>query len=95
MYNSLYHGLNSTISETPVQVATDRQNAETGILLLADDENTVPVYIGSSSGVNCGQNSDSGFPLSSGDSIFLSVAKVANIYAVASGTNQKLWWILV
>jgi len=60
------------------------------VLLIADEDNTVPVWIGPS-----GVDDSSGAPLYASAGLTLRVSNLSAVYCKATTTGQKVYWILV
>jgi len=60
------------------------------IALLADDNNTVPVYIGTAAGITTA----TGFPLAPGARENLRLKNVYSIYCIAAASGQLLHWAI-
>lgn len=97
MYNNLATGRKSGIGPSGVaMVDSSNEVIENGVLIYADQLNTDKIWLGEQGLTADSADSTDGFPLSSGDSLFLPIRQITEIY-VTSGTdsNQKVWWVLV
>ena len=94
MYNNLATGRKSGIGPSGVQmVDSGYEVAQNGVMIYADPLNTDH---GEQGFTTDSADATDGFPLSSGDSIFLPIRQIKTIYvATETDSNQKLWWTLV
>lgn len=94
-YTNLVTGRKSGIGPSGVQLTNSDYTATNGINIYADSANTDVIWIGPSGlTVNSADLTD-GYPLSSGDAIFIPVRHSHDVF-VRSQLNgsQKVWWIL-
>jgi hypothetical protein len=88
-----FHG-SKVVGTTAVQmVAADTtMDLIKGVLVKADSTNTDPVYVGSQNVTADGDESNSGFPLAAGESIFIPTESI-NLWVISSAVTQKVFWI--
>ena len=93
--NNLQTGRKSGIGPSGVKLTDTDLVAQNGIIIYTDIANTDYVYIGESGLTTDSADATDGFPLSSGDSIFLQHRNPEEIYVrTTTDSNQKLWWIV-
>lgn len=80
-----------TVGATAVQVEPKGFVFSKFIRIRAHDDNSVPIYIGTNSGVTAAAGG--GFPLAATQSIDLPIEQATSLYAIASAAAQQLDWI--
>ena len=76
-------------------IAGNIPNAVKGVQLKAAITNAGIIYIGNSWVTAGGTAATDGTPLSASEGLFVPVKDVSKIHAVASTTNQNLYWFMV
>jgi len=65
-----------------------------GVRLLAGN-NTSDIYIGESGHTVDSNDDTDGYPLASGENIFIPIRHSSDVYIQSAlDTNQKLWWLI-
>jgi hypothetical protein len=81
------------VGTSVVAVSAFTRQLEGGVQVVADATNTDIVYIGVRSNLTAGTNDDTdGFPLSSGESLFLPVDSESDMYMIADAVSQKIFF---
>lgn len=92
---SFYTGAKSSIGTSVVQISSSTTYLNKGILVKAAKANSGTVYVGSS-GVTAGTtDATDGFELGAGESIFIETDRLDRVYAIASASSQKVFWVAV
>lgn len=92
---SLSHGSKSNIGTTAVQIATSSIPVKKGVLIKASNNNTGIVYVGNLN-LTAGTNDQTdGFELEAGESVVIEIDDVNKLYARASSSGQKIFFIAV
>jgi len=88
------HG-HKAVGVTAVQLLTKSpQTMYKGVLLRADDSNTVIVYVGGGSNVTADNaESTGGMPLPAGATILVPTEDATNIWLIAAAAAQDIAWI--
>lgn len=89
----LDHGAKSSIGVTAVQITATSIEAQKGVLIKADTNNSGIVYIGNSDVTAGSADATDGFPLQPGESVQVEIDNVNRIYAIGSAAGQKVFWI--
>jgi hypothetical protein len=79
----------ATIGASAVAVLDASQHTDIGVRVKADDDNSGSIYLGNSSAVL----TSTGWRLKAGQELELFVSDVGQIFAIASGAGQKLYWM--
>ena len=86
------HGSKSGIGVNAVQMTTTSFDAQIGIVVKADKNNSGRVFIGNAD-VTAGTNDDTdGMPLSAGEVNEIEVNNPNLLYVIAEGDNHKVYW---
>ncbi len=93
--SSFDHGSNQDIDTTAEQITSTSFACKFGVTLKADITNTGIIYVGNSDVTASGTAATDGFPLSAGETLTLEVNNPNLLYAIASTTNQKIFWSAV
>ncbi len=93
--SSFDHGSNQDIDTTAEQITSTSFACKFGVTVKADITNTGIIYIGNSDVTASGTAATDGFPLSAGETLTLEVNNPNLLYAIASTTNQKIFWSAV
>lgn len=88
MYNNLFTGRKNNINTSGVPVCDNTITALNGVQLYSEGS----CWIGSS-GMNFTDNY--GFPLQSGDSLFLPIRHPSDVYVRAPGSGVTVYWLLL
>lgn len=93
--NSLSTGRRSGIGPSGIPISDRDLVASNGVIIYSDKNNTDYIYIGNSGLTADSNDVTDGFPMSSGDALFLEHRNPENLF-VRSKTDisQKIWWIL-
>ena len=91
--SSFDHGSNLDIDATAEQITSTSFACKFGVTLKADITNTGIIYVGNSDVTASGTAATDGFPLSAGETLTLEVNNPNLLYAIASTTNQKIYWV--
>jgi hypothetical protein len=89
------HGSNRDVDTTAEQLSTTvlvTRNLRNGITIKADASNAGIVYVGNSDVTAGNAAATDGFPLSAGNEVTIHVARLADIYVIASQANQVVYW---
>lgn len=88
------HG-HKAVGTTAVQlVVKNPQTMYKGVLLRADDANTVAVYVGGASNVTANNaESTGGMPLPAGSSMLVPAEDATDIWLIATASAQDIAWI--
>lgn len=93
--SSFDHGSNQDIDTTAEQITSTSFACKFGVTVKADITNTGIIYVGNSDVTASGTAATDGFPLSAGETLTLEVNNPNLLYAIASTTNQKIFWSAV
>lgn len=83
----------SSIGTSAVQLISTTTGCNQGVTIKADANNAGVVYIGRSTVTANSADGTDGFPLAAGEEIFIPCEDVSYLYAIASTTAQKIFWI--
>ena len=86
------HGRKSNIDTSAVVIGGSFVPKQ-GVLVKAHSSNTGIVFLGNSDVTADSADATDGYPLSAGESVFLSAANVNMIYAIGSANDQVVFWI--
>jgi hypothetical protein len=92
---SLDTGSNLDIDTSAEQITGTSYPANVGVLFRADADNSGVIYLGNSDVTAGTTAATDGFPLSSGDGVFLQISNANLIYAIGSAVNQKIYFMVV
>ena len=91
---TFFHGRKSGIGTSAVQLTETSSRSKRGVLIKAATGNTGIVYVGTSSSVTADStDATDGFELSASESVVVEMDNPSNIYVIASGSGQKVFWI--
>lgn len=93
--NSFDHGRTSSIGTSATALTSNSTHAAKGVQIKAASANTGVLYIGNSDVTADSADATDGFPLLSGDSLFLPINDPRKIFVVASAANQKAFYLIV
>lgn len=95
-FTSVLHGAKSSIGGTALQLSVNSVPLKRGVEVKAANANTANVYVGVIPNVTANTNdATDGFELGAGESMLIKVDNLNKIYLISSGTNQKVFWLMV
>lgn len=94
-YTNLQTGRKSGIGPSGVQLTNSDIVATNGVNIYSDVANNDWIWIGSSGFTVNSADATDGYPISSGDAIFIPIRHTGDVYIRSqSNASQKVWWIL-
>lgn len=87
------HGSLASIGATALQLSASVAPLRNGVLIKADYANAGIVYVGSSTVTAAAAAGTDGFPIKAGESVMVEAQSASIVYAIASTTGQKVWFI--
>ena len=89
-------GSKTSIGTSAVAISSIGTNAKRGIQIVADPNNTVIVYVGTSS-VTAGSSAATtdGYPLQPGDTVVLPVIHPSEVYAITASSTATIHFMLI
>lgn len=79
----------ATIGTAAVPVLDASRHTDISVRVKADDDNSGSIYLGNSLGVL----TTTGWRLKAGQELELFVSDIGQIFAIASGSGQKIYWM--